>query len=289
VIAHGFLSQESIVLLKVYLPTLEKKKNNPYLFPSNGKSHISDEWMNRLLQRLADKAQIELNGKKLTFHCFRKMFMSASIDSGIGLTAGKKLCGKAIAQSDDTYLTTVNLRKKFMQLKKFLTIKEQPKIDTNQLEALKDAVTKLQEDLTRQKLITDTISQDSIKTKEQLEKLQYLVEFVNSFDDYENLRILLNHFKMQVLDDYEDLPEKLRPIKSEFSPYIGIKLQEIAKTLGISEKEALKRLFADDVEAMKKSEERWSEIEKRLKLRQAESNKRSKKNSVPRNKRKITK
>ena len=289
VIAYGFLSQESIDLLKVYLPTLEKKKTNPYLFPSNGKSHISDEWMNRLLQRLADKAQIELNGKKLTFHCFRKMFMSASIDSGIGLTAGKKLCGKAIAQSDDTYLTTVNLRKKFMQLKKFLTIKEQPKIDTNQLEALKDAVTKLQEDLTRQKLITDTISQDSIKTKEQLEKLQYLVEFVNSFDDYENLRILLNHFKMQVLDDYEDLPEKLRPIKSEFSPYIGIKLQEIAKTLGISEKEALKRLFADDVEAMKKSEKRWSEIEKRLKPKKAESNKRSKKNSVPRNKRKITK
>ena len=288
VIAHGFLSQESIELLKVYLPTLEKK-SNPYLFPSNGKSHISDEWMNRLLQRLADKAQIELNGKKLTFHCFRKMFMSASIDSGIGLTAGKKLCGKAIAQSDDTYLTTVNLRKKFMQLKKFLTIKEQPKIDTNQLEALKDAVTKLQEDLTRQKLITDTISQDSLKTKEQLEKLQYLVEFVNSFDDYENLRILLNHFKMQVLDDYEDLPEKLRPIKSEFSPYIGIKLQEIAKTLGISEKEALKRLFADDVEAMKKSEKRWSEIEKRLKPKKAESNKRSKKNSVPRNKRKITK
>jgi integrase len=289
VIAYGFLSQESIELLKVYLPTLEKKKTNPYLFPSNGKSHISDEWMNRLLQRLADKAQIKLNGKKLTFHCFRKMFMSASIDSGIGLTAGKKLCGKAIAQSDDTYLTTVNLRKKFMQLKRFLTIKEQPRIDTNQLEALKDAVTKLQEDLTRQKLITDTISQDSIKTKEQLEKLQYLVEFVNSFDDYENLRILLNHFKMQVLDDYEDLPEKLRPIKSEFSPYIGIKLQEIAKTLGISEKEALKRLFADDVEAMKKSEERWSEIEKRLKPKKAESNKSSKKNSVPRNKRKITK
>ena len=269
VIAHGFLSQESIDLLKVYLPTLEKKSSNPYLFPSNGKSHISDEWMNRLLQRLADKALIDLNGKNLTFHCFRKMFMSASIDSGIGLTAGKKLCGKAIAQSDDTYLTTVNLRQKFLLMKRFLTIKEQPKMDTNIIESLKDAVTKLQEDLTRQKLITDTISEDSLKTKEQLDKLQYLVEFVNSFDDYENLRLLLNHFKMQVLDDYEGLPEHLRPIRSEFSPYIGLKLQEVAKTLGISEKEALKRLFADDVDAMKKSEERWAEIEKRLKMKQS--------------------
>jgi hypothetical protein len=44
------------------------------------------------------------------------MSLSASIDSGIGLTAGKKLCGKAIAQSDDTYLTTAKLREKFTQL-----------------------------------------------------------------------------------------------------------------------------------------------------------------------------
>ena len=257
VIAHGFLSKESIDLLKVYLPTLEKKKSNPYLFPSNGKSHISDEWMNRLLQRLADKAQIDLNRKKFTFHCFRKMFISASIDSGIGLTAGKKLSGKAIAQSDDTYLTTVNLRKKFIQLKRFLTIKEQPKIDTNQLEALKDAVTKLQEDLTRQKLITDTITQDNMKTKEQLDKLQYLVEFVNHFDDFEQLKKILNFFqlKVQLLGEEDQLPERLRPIKSEFSPYIGLKLKQIAKTMGISEKEALKELFAEDVEIMKKAED----------------------------------
>jgi len=48
------------------------------------------------------------------------MFLSTSIDSGIGLTAGKKLCGKAIAKSDDTYLTTVKLKEKFLQLKKIL-------------------------------------------------------------------------------------------------------------------------------------------------------------------------
>jgi integrase len=100
VIVHGFLSQETVDLLKVYLPTLEKKNSNPYLFPSNGESHISDEWLNRLLQNLAEKAGLDLNGKDLTFHCFRKMFLSAAIDSGIGLTAGKKLCGKARAQND---------------------------------------------------------------------------------------------------------------------------------------------------------------------------------------------
>jgi len=109
VVAHGFLSDETVQLLKLYLSTL--KSENAYLFPSNGKSHVSDEWLNRLLKKLASKAQIEMNGKSLTFHCFRKMFLSSSIDSGIGLTSGKKLCGKAITQSDDTYFNRETWRK----------------------------------------------------------------------------------------------------------------------------------------------------------------------------------
>jgi len=149
VVAHGFLSQETVDILKVYSPTLTKT-GNPYLFPSNGKSHISDEWLNKLLKRLAKKAKIQMNKKSLTFHCFRKMLLSASIDSGIGLTAGKKLVGKAIPQSDDTYLTTVNLKKTFIQLKRFQTIKQKPKVETETIETLQKAVSKLQEDLTLQ-------------------------------------------------------------------------------------------------------------------------------------------
>jgi site-specific recombinase XerD len=198
VIAHGFLSQDTVDLLKIYLPTIEKKNGNPHLFPSNGKSHISDEWMNRLLQNLAEKAGLNLNGKDLTFHCFRKMFLSAAIDSGIGMTAGKKLCGKAIPQSDDTYLTTVNLRKQFIKLKKFLTITEQPTTDTTKLESLEGAVNRLQEELTQQKQITETISKENLKTKEELRKLQPLIEFIDSFDAPENLKTILNFLK----DDY---------------------------------------------------------------------------------------
>jgi len=173
VVAHGFLSQEAVNLLKVYLPTLEKKNGNQYLFPSNGESHISDEWMNRLLQHLADKARIDLNGKDLTFHCFRKMFLSASIDSGVGLVAAKKMCGKSIPQSDDTYLTTVNLREKFIQLKKFLTVKETAKLENSEIiESLKGTVAKLQEDLTQQKTVTDAVTEKNIKVSKDIERLE---------------------------------------------------------------------------------------------------------------------
>jgi integrase len=169
VVAHGFLSAETIELLKVYLPTLQKKEN-PYLFPSNGKRPISDEWLNQLLRKLAEKAQIELNGKSFTFHCFRKRFLSTSIDSGIGLTAGKKLCGKAIARSDDTYLTTVKLREKFMQLKKFLTIKQSAKIESNIIEKLETVVSKLSEELEQQKTVTQAVTGENLKIRKEFKK-----------------------------------------------------------------------------------------------------------------------
>jgi integrase len=167
--AHCFLSQETVNHLKIYLPTLQKK-NNVYLFTSNGKSHISDEAVSRMLGRLAEKAQIDLNGKSLTFHCFRKMFLSASIDSGIGLTAGKKLCGKAIARSDDTYLTTVKLREKFVQLKKFLTIKQSPEKESQQMEKLSALVAKLAEDLDQQKVLTQAVTSENLKIRREFKQ-----------------------------------------------------------------------------------------------------------------------
>src|SRR5665648_15872 len=176
VLAYGFLSQETVELLKVYLPTLEHKNGNPYLFPSNGNRGISDEWLSKLLKRLAEKAKININGKCVSFHCFRKMLLSTSVDSGIGFTAGKKLCGKAIAQSDDTYLTTVNLRQKFIQLKKFMSIAEQPRLDIEKIEPLKSAISKLQSDLTDQKTITAVISEENQKIKKDLDQKSQEIE-----------------------------------------------------------------------------------------------------------------
>jgi site-specific recombinase XerD len=180
--ANCFLSQESVSLLKTYLSTL-MKKNNVYLFSSNGKSHISDEAISKMLNRLAEKAQIDLNQKSLSFHCFRKMFLSASIDSGIGLTAGKLMCGKAVPKSDGTYLTTINLRQHFIQLKKFLTIKHTPEPQSEEkIESLKNAVIKLQQDLTQQKTITQTFTEKNTQINEDLERLKkQLLELQTAF------------------------------------------------------------------------------------------------------------
>jgi hypothetical protein len=202
VIANAFLSAETVELLKSYAVHLSQREKdrrarvrrqggklheNPYLFPSNGSRPITEERVNGLPKILAEKAQINTNGKSLTFHCFRKMFLSASIDSGIGLTAGKKLIGKAIPQSDDTYLTTVQLRTKFTQLKKFLTIKQTAEPENEErIESLKNAVMKLQEVLTQQKTITQTFAEKNAEITEDLGKLKtqlakpYLAMLFNS-------------------------------------------------------------------------------------------------------------
>ena len=126
-----------------------------------------------MLNRLAEKAQIDLNRKSLSFHCFRKMFLSGSIDSGIGLTAGKLMCGKAVPKSDGTYLTTINLRQHFIQLKKFLTIKQTPEPESEEkIESLNNAVIKLQEDLTQQKTITQIFTEKHAQINEELGRMK---------------------------------------------------------------------------------------------------------------------
>lgn len=173
VIAKGFLSQETVKLLRKYTKTLPE--DNPYLFPSTHKKPkpISKTQLGNLLRDLAKKANIKIsNGKSLTFHCFRKMFLSASIDSGVGLTAGKIMVGKTVDSSDATYLTVVKLKQKFLQLKKFLTINQQPMVETEKSESLKKAMCKLQEDLTSQKIIAETVSEENQKLKTQIRELE---------------------------------------------------------------------------------------------------------------------
>jgi integrase len=171
VIARGFLSQETVELLKKYVETLPK--DNPYLFPSsqNKPKPISRTQIGNLLKDLAQKAGLKVsNGKSLTFHCFRKMLLSAAIDSGIGLTAGKKLVGKTIPQSDETYLTTVKLRNKFIQLKKFMTINQTVESENQQIEKLSSVVTKLSEELEQQKTITKAVTGENLKIRKEFKR-----------------------------------------------------------------------------------------------------------------------
>ena len=104
-------------------------------------------------------------------------------------------------------------------------------------------------------MIIDSLSQENIKTKEKLRNLEPFVEFVNHADASENLKTLLNFFRMDICEDYPG--EKFRPLKVTFSPYISKKIKEVAKTMGVTEPEALRQMLEDDVELIDKATEKF--------------------------------
>jgi hypothetical protein len=69
-------------------------------------------------------------------------------------------------------LTTVQLKPKFIQLKKFLTIKQTPEPENQEkIESLKNAVAKLHEGLTQEQTITQVVTEKNIKITKEFENL----------------------------------------------------------------------------------------------------------------------
>lgn len=182
----------------------------------------------------------------------RKMLLSAAIDSGIGLTAGKKLCRKAITQSDDTYLTTVNLQQKFIQLKKFQTIKEQPKVETAKVESLKSAVNNLQEELTQQKLITDTISEENIRTKHELGRLEPLVEFADLFETTEAFQGFLENLRRSFQVDSSGNQNMIVQLNMQVPELVRQKITETVKIEGLSNLKAFEKVINEALQDSEK-------------------------------------
>jgi len=116
VIAKSFLSQETVDLLREYLPTVE---NNPnlYLFPSNTDKHFDEESINRVLRELATKANVKIpKGKRLRFHAFRKRFLTECANLHIDVNTAKVLIGKSVDKSMLTYLSEVEHREAFVRV-----------------------------------------------------------------------------------------------------------------------------------------------------------------------------
>lgn len=119
----GFLSAETVQILKTYLKTLKnRKKPSPFLWPSNGSHPLDEDSFGVWLKKLAEKTGIKTGNQSLTFHCFRRLLMRAAIETGVGLTAAKLMVGKAVAKSDETYIARAQLRDAYKKLSKYLNV-----------------------------------------------------------------------------------------------------------------------------------------------------------------------
>lgn len=177
VLARGFLSGESVNLLKAYLPTL-RSKLNPYLFPSNGKGPISDDTITNILRSLAEKAKLKVpKGQALTFHCFRKMFLTYCIEAGVGLTAGKLMCGKAVPKTDGTYIRNTRLKKLFLQLQKMIRVTDVVAYTAGQdrIEQLEKTIETLKQDVLSHKTAWEVGAKKLKELENQVQRLENAV------------------------------------------------------------------------------------------------------------------
>jgi integrase len=145
VLVKAHLSAETVELLKTYLPTI-KDKPNPYLFPSNGKGYLDEDTFGWNLKELARKAGIVVpKGKRLTFHMFRKLFISTGKNLNIDPDVIKALCGKKVDADILTYMTTVQWREAFSKIAEQLKIQVLPTKNHVRLEELEERNKKLEE------------------------------------------------------------------------------------------------------------------------------------------------
>lgn len=161
VLSKSHLSAETVELLKTYMPTIANNPN-PYLFPTNGNHGIDEDTIGQILKALAKKAGIVVPAnKQLTFHAFRKLFISTGKNVGVSDDVVKALCGKSVASDIRTYMTGIQWREAFSKIADALKIQQTTNRNHVKLEELEGKFT----DMGR--LIGDlTMTIDALKQKD---------------------------------------------------------------------------------------------------------------------------
>jgi len=139
VIAHSFLSSETVVLLKDYVKTLPKEA--VYLWQNNGHGYLDEENFTRILRDCQILAKIKIpKNQRIRFHCFRKLFISTAKNLSVDPDICRKLVGKQVEKSISAYMTTVDYRNAFLKVSEVLTLmngKAKTTIESKDLEIQK--------------------------------------------------------------------------------------------------------------------------------------------------------
>lgn len=170
-IYETYISQSFKDILKLYLPTVEGK----WLLPGLTKeSHVKDETLNKVLRDLASRAGVKLHGN-LHWHCGRKLVMRTGAELGLSPWIVKRMVGKSIRKSDDTYLTDMDLKDGFLKLKEVLKLKA---IEDGQVSAVQQELGVLKEALT-------TVEKENITFKMRIDNLQKTtVDLESKLEEY---------------------------------------------------------------------------------------------------------
>jgi integrase len=167
-LAKSFLSDETVELLKQYLPTLSEE--NQYLFPSNGTGHLDHTTFNRIVKDLARAAKLKIpKRKRIRFHCFRKRFLSEAANLRIDPNIAKLLTGKAVEHAMLAYLSEINLRSAFERISERLRLTEKKSVKTTDAKEAEELRKRLDR-LERRQNIIAAINPDVVRRADEMLK-----------------------------------------------------------------------------------------------------------------------
>jgi hypothetical protein len=183
-IYETFISEEFKERLKLYLPTLEGN----WLFPGVRKgSHVKGETLNNNLRSLAERAGVKLYGR-LHWHSGRKLVMRTGGELGISPWIVKKMVGKSISRSDDAYLSDINLKNGFIELKKVLKLEGRNNGNTSamkqELDNFKIALTSVEKENMILKTRLNNLQNNTLKLENRLNQIGDLVAHNIEFGNY---------------------------------------------------------------------------------------------------------
>jgi len=111
--AFPFIDSDALPILKAVLDSNKDKPNTEKVIK------FQEQELTSTLQNLAVKANINLGGKHLRFHCFRKWLIDR-LSSMMSESKWKQIVGKAV--SEDAYVSSFELRESFSKAMKMTTV-----------------------------------------------------------------------------------------------------------------------------------------------------------------------
>ena len=224
VTAYPFIDSDALPIVKAWLNSHQEQETKIAKKDSNGNTvyeisriykdneriiTVSEDELSSIIQSLAVKANINLGGKHLRFHCFRKWLIDR-LSSMMSESKWKQIVGKAI--SEGAYVSNFELKESYSKAMKLTTVllngngKVSKKVEEMEDEfqltksQLAEVIARQQKD--NEKLVEVIAKQQSDKEKLE-QQIKGMYEFV-----HKNLDPLLD-----VIDELSKMPEGLELLK----------------------------------------------------------------------------
>jgi integrase len=183
VTAYPFIDSDALPILKAVLDSNKNKPNDERIIT------VSEDELSSIIQSLAVKANINLGGKHLRFHCFRKWLIDR-LSSMMSESKWKQIVGKAI--SEGAYVSNFELKESYSKAMKLTTVL----LNGNGKVSKKVEEMEGEFQLTKSQL-AEVIAKQQKDKEELLKQMKSMYEFVHN-----NLDPLLD-----VIDEISKTPE----------------------------------------------------------------------------------